>query len=108
MKKLIIYIASISIVAGAGYHIYKTFKETDKELEVIGLPAKPISTPLPTYEPTIQATYEPTYIIHNLDGTIDFKFDRNYIENVNGPLPTPETIIINHNEIESTSLRKGK
>lgn len=97
MKKFIAYIVGISLIAGTGYHLYK---QNNKELKVASLTTKPIETPIPTYEPT--------YIIHNLDGTIDFKIDPNYLENIDGPLPTPETIIVNHNEDGSISFKKQK
>ena len=97
MKKFIAYIVGISIIAGTGYHLYK---QNNKELKVASLPTKPVTTPVPTYEPS--------YIIHNLDGTIDFKFDRNYLENINGPLPTPEMIIVNHNEDGSITFKKER
>lgn len=97
MKKFIAYIVGISLIVGTGYHLYK---QNNKELKIIGIPAKTITTPVPTYEPS--------YIIHNLDGTIDFNFDRNYLENINSPLPTPETIIVNRHEDGSITFKKGK
>lgn len=94
MKKLIAYIVGISLIVGTGYHLYKISKEG--ELKVVGLSRKTTPTPQPTYEPT--------YIIHNEDGSIDFKLDINYLMERN-PQTEPATIIV-HNEGNTITFKR--
>ena len=96
MKKFIAYAVGISLIVGCGYHLYKQSKS---ELKVASLPSKPVMTPNPTYEPT--------YIIHNQDGSIDFKMDIEYLNSVN-PETTPETVIVTNNEDGSITFKKVK
>lgn len=96
MKKFIAYVVGISLIAGTGYHLYKHNKNN---LKVATINVTQV-TPVPTYKPS--------YITYNLDGTIDFQFDRNYLENVNSPLPTPETIIVKPNEDGSIIFKQMK
>lgn len=98
MKKLIAYIVGISIIAGGYYLCKQSFKSTDKSnnliiKEIKVTPAEPVTT------------YIPTYIIHNIDGTIDFKIDTNYLRELN-PLNTPETVIVTHHEDGSITFKK--
>lgn len=104
MKKLIAYIVGISVVVG-GYALYKQNKNSYKIAtmpKTQGLTIKSI-----TLEPTKtpESTYQPTYIIHHTDGTIEFKADINYLNELN-PSTTPETVIVTHYEDGSINFKK--
>lgn len=101
MKKLIAYIVGISLITG-GYYLYKDHEhkknaEFDENTGLwIGTKVEATLVPTPTYEPT--------YIVHNLDGTIDFKIDPNYLKDIN-PTTTPVTVLVYSNEDKSIDFK---